>query len=424
LLQTIRYGNRNNDVKILQSVLNKIGYGALVVDGVFSDNTLTAVKRFQRDYGLIPDGIVGVETWKALERYLLGYTQYVIKAGDTFSSVAKKFHTTIPFIEAANPNLVPTRLQIGQRIIVPYGIDVILDNVGYTYEVLDYNIRGLRARYPFIGVEIPGKSVLGRNLYVLKIGNGPNKVFYNASHHALEWITSPLLMKWLENFAEGYVMNSIVKGYNIREIYEKSTIYIMPMVNPDGVELVINGLKTTNPNYQELIRWNNGSTNFSRTWEANNRGVDLNHNYNAAWEEYQQVQRELGITGPAPSKYSGPFPESEPESKTTADFTRRINPRLVIAYHSQGEVIYWNFMNMETEEARRIGDMLARVSGYSLETTSGTASYTGYKDWFIKDYRRPGYTIEVGRGVNPLPISQLPKIYDENEELLLLAAIV
>ncbi|HAN10078.1 MAG TPA: peptidase M14 [Clostridiales bacterium] len=423
-MQTIRYGNRNNDVKILQSVLNKIGYGPLVVDGVFSDRTLAAVKRFQTNYGLVPDGIVGPKTWQVLEKYLLGYSEYVIKAGDTFSGIAKKFHTTIPFIEAANPTLVPTRLQIGQRIIVPYGMDVILDNVGYTYEVLDYNIRGLRARYPFIGLEVPGKSVLGRNLYVLKIGDGPNKVFYNASHHALEWITTPLLMKWLENVAEGYVMNSSIKGYNIREIYRKSTIYIMPMVNPDGVELVINGLKPTNPNYQELIRWNNGSTDFSKTWEANNRGVDPNHNYNAGWEEYQQVQRELGITGPAPSKYSGPFPESEPESKTTADFTRRVNPRLVLAYHSQGEVIYWDFMNMATEEARRIGDMLARVSGYTLETTYGSASYTGYKDWFIKEYRRPGYTIEVGSGVNPLPITQLPKIYNDNEELLLLAAVV
>jgi len=231
-------------------------------------------------------------------------------------------------------------------------------------------------------------------------------------------------MKWLENFAEGYVMNSNIRGYNIRDLYNKATIYIMPMVNPDGIELVINGLRPTNPNYANLIRWNNGSMDFSRTWQANNKGVDLNHNYNAGWEEYQQVQRELGITGPAPSKYSGPSPESEPESKTVADFTRRINPRLVLAYHSQGEVIYWNFMNMATEEARRIGEMFEGVSGYILEETYGTSSYTGYKDWFIKEYRRPGYTIEVGKGENPLPISEFPEIYNDNEELLLLASVV
>ena len=411
-------------MKVLQSVLNKIGYGPIVVDGVFGNKTLTEVKNFQRNYRLVPDGIVGQKTWQVLEKFLLGYAQYTIKSGDTLSGIARRFNTTVPFIEAANPGLIPTGLRVAQRIIVPYGIDVVLEDVGYTYEVLDYNVRGLKARYPFIGVEVPGKSVLGRNLYALKIGVGPNKVFYNAAHHSLEWITSPLLMKWLENFAEGYVMNSNIRGYNIRDLYNKATIYIMPMVNPDGIELVINGLQPTNPNYANLIRWNNGSMDFSRTWQANNKGVDLNHNYNAGWEEYQQVQRELGITGPAPSKYSGPSPESEPESKTVADFTRRINPRLVLAYHSQGEVIYWNFMNMATEEARRIGEMFEGVSGYILEETYGTSSYTGYKDWFIKEYRRPGYTIEVGKGENPLPISEFPEIYNDNEELLLLASVV
>ncbi len=416
--------DRGNDVAILQSLLNRIGYGPITVDGIFGSNTLAVVRDFQASNRLDADGIVGKKTWNILDKFLLGYADYTIKRGDTFYNLAKRFYTTLPRILAANPGLEPTNLQIGQRITVPYGIDVVPTDVGYTYELLVSNIRGLKARYPFIGVEIVGKSVLGRNLYMLKIGNGPNKVFYNASHHSLEWITSPLLMKWLENFAESYALNQELGGYNVSEIYGKSTIYIMPMVNPDGIELVINGLQPDNPNYQNLIRWNRGSTDFSRTWQSNNNGVDLNHNYNAGWEEYQEVQRELGITRPAPSKYSGPSPESEPESKTVADVTRRINPRLVLAYHSQGEVIYWNFMNMATQEARRIGELLSRVSGYSLDETYGTASYTGYKDWFIQDYRKPGYTIEVGMGTNPLPISQFPKIYNDNEELLTLASIV
>ena len=49
------------------------------------------------------------------------------------------------------------------------------------------------------------------------------------------------------------------------------------MVNPDGVTLVINGLQTDNPYYSKLIEWNNGSTNFSKVWEANIKSVDLNH---------------------------------------------------------------------------------------------------------------------------------------------------
>lgn len=423
-MRTLKYGDTGNDVLIIQSILNKVGYGPVGSDGVFGDRTLAAVKDFQASNGLTPDGVVGPKTWSILERFLLGYANYTIKKGDTFYNIAKRFYTTLPRILAANPGLEPTKLNIGQKIIVPYGTDLITTDVGYTYEILDYNIRGLIKRYPFIKVEVPGKSTLGRNLYLLKIGEGPKKVFYNGAHHSLEWITAPLLMKWLENFAEGYVLNENIRGYNIRDIYEQSTIYIMPMVNPDGIELVINGLRMDNPNFNELIQWNNESDNFSKTWQANNNGVDLNHNYNAAWEEYQELQNEMGITGPAPTRYSGPYPESEPESRTVADTTRNINPRLVLAYHTQGEIIYWDFMNMATAEAKRIGEMLAKVSGYTLEDTTGTSSYTGYKDWFIKQYRRPGYTIEVGKGRSPVPLSQFPKIYNDNEELMLLASVI
>lgn len=423
-LRTVRIGSENNDVAILQSILNRIGYGPLSVDGQFGQRTLEAVKDFQSSNRLEPDGIVGFKTWNLLEKFLQGYANYTIKSGDTFYNIAKKFYTTLQKILVANPGIDPNNLQIGQRIVVPYGIDVVLTDVGYTYELMEHNIRGLRARYPFITVEVPGESVLGRNLYVLKIGTGPNKVFYNAAHHALEWITSPLLMKWLENVAKANAAGTNINGYNVRDILAQSAIYIMPMVNPDGVELVINGISPDNPYYEQIQEWTPGDVNPSTVWEANIKGVDLNHNYDAAWEEYQEVQRELGITGPAPTKYSGPFPESESESKTVADFTRRINPRLVLAYHSQGEVIYWNFMNMATAEARRIGELFARVSGYTLDETEGTASYTGYKDWFIKEYRRPGYTIEVGKGENPVPISQFPKIYNDNEELLLLASVI
>jgi len=198
----------------------------------------------------------------------------------------------------------------------------------------------------------------------------------------------------------------------------------MPMVNPDGVDLVLNGLQRDNPFYDQLIEWNNQSTDFSRTWQANIRGVDLNHNYDALWERYKEIAEREGYNRPGPTRYPGPFPESEPESKAVADFTRSHNFRLVLAYHSQGEVIFWNFENLAPPEARSIGELFARLSGYRLEELYGLASYAGYKDWFIQQYRRPGYTIEVGMGTNPLPISQFDEIYRDNIQILLAAALV
>ncbi|MCT8978004.1 M14 family metallopeptidase [Clostridium sp. CX1] len=419
-----RLGSRGTEVMEIQAVLSKIGYNPGPIDGVYGRQTEEAVRQFQRDNGLTADGIVGPATYNALERFMLGYDVYTIRPGDTLYDIARRYYTQVYKIIVANPGIEPFALILGSTIIVPYGIDVVDTNINYTYEVLRKDLDGLKARYPFITVGVAGKSVLGRNLYYIRLGTGPNQVFYNGSHHALEWITTPLLMKFTENFAKAYSEGRSIGGYNIADIWNRSSIYIMPMVNPDGIDLVLNGLKRSNPFYNDLIKWNKGSTDFSQNWQANTRGVDLNHNYNASWELSKQAEASYGVFGPGPTRYSGPFPESEPETKTVVNFTRSHNFRLVLAYHSQGEVIYWQYGALTPPEARRIGNLFSQVSGYALSETTGITSYSGYKDWFIQEYRRPGYTIEVGRGRNPLPISQFNKIYRDNEELLLLAAVI
>ncbi|NLA86130.1 MAG: LysM peptidoglycan-binding domain-containing protein, partial [Clostridiales bacterium] len=360
-----------------------------------------------------------------MERYLLGYDVYTIRSRDSFYDISGRYYTDPVFLLAANPGVDPVNLEIGQQIIVPYGCSVGDTDIDYTYDVLERDIRGLQARYPFLETGVAGQSLLGRKLYYIRLGSGPNQVFYNGDHHSLEWITVPLLMKFTEEFTAAYVAGrTLGPGCDPRDIWRRSSIYIIPMVNPDGVDLVLNGLSPDNPYYRDLISWNNGSTDFSALWQANNRGVDLNHNYNAAWLLSKEAEPAYGITGPGPTRYSGTAPESEPESRTVADFTRAHNFRLVLAYHSQGQVIYWNFMGMAPPEAIVIGQQLSEASGYVLDQTTGIASYAGYKDWFIQEYRRPGYTVEVGLGRNPLPVSQFDQIYNDNLELLLLASVI
>lgn len=408
----------------IQALLKKIGYNPGIIDGIFGVETQQAVIKFQIDNRITPDGVIGQQTYKVLNPLLLGYDTYYVQQGDTFWGIAKKYYTTVNKIVIANPGLNPYQLQVGQKIIVPYGIDVVDTNIAYTYEIMERDIQGLKVRYPFIDVGIAGRSVLGKNLYYIRLGNGPNKVFYNGAHHSLEWITTPLLMKFIENFLKNYTVGKRIRGYDLEQIWNQSSIYIIPMVNPDGVDLVINGLRSDNPYYDQLLEWNDTGLPFSQVWSANIRGVDLNHNYDALWEEYKEIAEDLGYGQPGPRRYPGPYPESEPESKAIVDFTREHNFTLTLSYHSQGQVIFWNFQNMAPPVARIIGEMFARASGYELAETYGTASYSGYKDWYIQEYRRPGYTIEVGKGVNPLPISQFDMIYNNNEEILLLAAIV
>jgi len=415
-------GDSGSDVMEVQSTLRKMGLYGGEVDGVFGGGTRRAVEEFQRRFGLEADGVIGPQTWGVLTQFLLGYDVYTVRAGDTFFGIARKYGTDPAAIEAANPAEDPDNLRVGTRVTVPYSFDVVATDTAYTYEVLMRNIQGLKARYPFLRVSSIGASVLGKSLYALRLGTGARNVFYNAAHHALEWITSPLLMKFAEEYLKAYTFGRELAGRDPRELWDSTSIWLVPMVNPDGVNLVLNGLTPGDPYYEDLLRWNGGSADFATVWQANIRGVDLNHNYNAAWEQSKEAEAGLGITGPGPTRYSGPYPVSEPETRAMVAFTRSHNFQLVMAYHSQGRVIYWNFMGLAPDEARTIGEALARISGYALEEATGVASYAGYKDWFTQDFRRPGYTIEVGEGVNPLPLSQFPQIFEENLGMLLYAA--
>ena len=85
-----------------------------------------------------------------------------------------------------------------------------------------------------------------------------------------------------------------------------------------------------------------------------------------------------------------------PESIALYNFTLFHNFRLILAYHTQGKEIYWEFQNYTPAEAEQIGETFASVSGYRLADVPYNSSFTGYKDWFIQNYRRPRYTIEAG----------------------------
>ncbi len=190
-METLRYGQTGPMVEFLQNLLKKLGFYNANIDGIFGNQTRNAVINFQKAFGLNPDGIVGPLTWRALRPYINGSLGFII----------------------------PT-------------------NISYSYSILQINLNTLKNLYPFLEIFSIGKSVLGNDLPVIKIGNGSKEVFYSASFHANEWITSPLLMKFLADYCYCYVNNLPIYGINSRNLYNSTTIYIMPMVNPDGVNLV------------------------------------------------------------------------------------------------------------------------------------------------------------------------------------------
>lgn len=423
-MQTLSIGSQGPDVRVVQSLLNRIGYNTGPVDGVFGNRTFQAVNAFQRNNGLSADGIVGPATWRVLDRLLRGYDTYTVRPGDTIYSIARAYYTTVNAIVTANPGINPDRINVGQRLTVPYGIDVVTMDVAPTYEIVQRQIEGLKARYPFLETGSIGRSVLGRELYYVRLGRGVREVSYNASHHANESITTPLVMEFIENYAKAYSTGASILGYNIQELYNHTSIYIVPLVNPDGVDLVAYWPNYDNPAFTAAAKLNKTGLPLPSVWKANIRGVDLNLNYPADWELEKEEEIEQGITSPGPRDFGGDAPLSEPESKAMVDFTRAHDFRIVIAYHTQGEVIYWQFHDYAPPRALTIANQFAAISGYAVEAGTAEAAYAGYKDWFLQEYRRPGYTVEVGLGINPIPLGQLPEIYRENEGIMLLGAVV
>lgn len=130
-----------------------------------------------------------------------------------------------------------------------------------------------------------------------------------------------------------------------------------------------------------------------------------------------------GYDRPAPRDFVGEAPLTVPEAAALAAFTEALDPALVLAYHTQGNVIYWKYLNFEPEGSRALAERFAAVSGYACEDTPYASGFAGYKDWFIQNFDRPGYTIECGLGENPLPLSQFESIWNANLGILTLAAL-
>lgn len=420
-METIRYGSRGNGVRLLQLALKREGSYRGAMDGIFGTRTLNAVRRFQSVNGLTPDGAAGPRTLAAMEPYFKGFVKHRLRAGDTFYRLAKKYGVSSDDIAAANPALDPAELPIGAEAVIPLGFPAAPVDVEYSSALIEIITEGLTGRYPFVSSEIIGRSVLGKPIFALRMGTGPREVLINAAHHANEWITSPLVLDFLESFAAAYSRRGTVGGRSADALYRAVTLYVVPMVDPDGVDLVNGAVDRAGFAKALSIAEDYPDLPFTSGWKANIEGTDLNLNYPAGWEEAKKIKYSMGYTGPAPRDFTGSAPLSAPEARAMYDFTKSHDFALTISYHTQGGEIYWRYGEIEPNGSRGIAEAMAEVSGYSVADAPFESGYAGYKDWFINEYRRPGFTVEAGRGRNPLPLSQYGEIRRDNFPLIVTA---
>ena len=297
---------------------------------------------------------------------------------------------------------------------------IVNTNVPITSASCDRMIQRIVETYPFCRTELLTTTAFFRPIRALIIGNGPRKVLYTAAHHANEWITALVLLKFGEDFAAAIQTGGQIFGQDGRDLAQKTTLYLVPMVDPDGVDLVTGAIPEGSPQYNIAKHFgdNYPQIPFPDGWKANLLGVDLNLQYPAGWLQAREIKFSQGFISPAPRDYVGAYPLNQMETKALADYTEQVDPALVLAYHTQGKEIYWQFEDYEVPGARELGEEFARLSGYTLTEVAYNSAFAGYKDWFIKYFRRPGYTIEAGIGENPLPLSQFDEIYRDNLGIL------
>lgn len=302
---------------------------------------------------------------------------------------------------------------------------IVNTQVPITSASCDEMIRRIVETYPFCRTELLTTTAYQRPVRTLVIGTGQRKVIYSAAHHANEWITALVLLKFAEELAQAIQNEGQIFGKNARELSETATIYMVPMVDPDGVDLVTGAIQPGSIQYAvaQGLAQNYPTIPFPEGWKANLLGVDLNLNYPAGWLQAREIKFSQGFTRPGPRDYVGRAPLNQLETRALAGFTEFIDPALVLAYHAQGKEIYWQFQDYQVPGAEELGQEFARVSGYELTQVAYNSSFAGYKDWFIQEFRRPGYTIEVGQGQNPLPLEQFDEIYRDNLGILVTAAV-
>lgn len=289
----------------------------------------------------------------------------------------------------------------------------------YTHYV--EKLQNLQKTYPFVKLFSIGKSVLGRKIYAIGIGNLHTVNLFAGAFHAQEWLTCTLLVRFLEDICRHIQSEKPILNLNFQTALLQRGLLLVPMVNPDGVEIALHGPQSAKHLHKSVKKIQELS---SQSWQANARGVDLNHNFDANFLLCKQQEEANGIFGPSPRQYGGRYPHSEPETKAIVNLCTSFFVKTAIAFHSQGEEIFYEYGDHTPKVSYYIAPLLASYSGYTLSHPSGMASHGGFKDWFIDKLHRPGFTVEIGKGENPLPISDLSGIYSKIKDMMAIAAVL
>lgn len=277
----------------------------------------------------------------------------------------------------------------------------------------------LREEYPFLSVGELGKSVLGRSVFILQLGEPRERVLYAAGFRGTDWAGTLLLLAFASELCRALDTGARISDIDVRRALLGRGILFVPCLNPDGMEIALHGSAAA----RELAGCVNGLDGDTSAWQANARGVDLNHNFDAGWYILRQLESLAGINGPGPSRFGGDAPESEPETRLLTGLCRRVKLRHAVAFSGAGKTISWKYGKFTPDRSQLMAKILSVTSGYEPEEGAGLCSHGTFQDWMIEELHKPAFTIHPGPRES-LSGREIGIIYQELEELLMLSAIM
>ena len=261
-----------------------------------------------------------------------------------------------------------------------------------------------------------GTSLDKRSIYCLQISNpkAKKKVILTAGMHGREYMNPYFVMDNIEDMLNHYDTSSSKKGYTYRQLYNEVCLYVIPMLNPDGISIAQQGAKAIKnkalrANVQKIQKRLGISYRY---WKGNARNVDLNRNFPVGWEKLSSYRKEGS---------SGSKAGSEPETKCLMNYIKKIKPSAVISYHSMGERIYWGYAVSKSSTFYKQSLAIQKISTgltgyYAVPPHRSKKSACGcLEDWLAYKKKIPTLCIETGNVPCPLPIKQYTKIYSKNK---------
>ncbi len=276
----------------------------------------------------------------------------------------------------------------------------------YSYEEMLEDAQELQSKYPeLIALDTIGQSVEGRDLLLITFGKGARNIFLNGSIHACEYISTTYLMFMIDQYANAYRNGGTYDGHDIKTLLDDVTFCIVPMVNPDGVNLVQNGIEAAEDPEEISDIFTGGGD-----WKANIRGVDLNRNFDNNWYVVRPANK------PAPYGFKGYAPLSEPESKAVADYLNATMCWAFISFHTKGAGLYgWNDPNKAYYP--ELDSMVSRIldaGRYAKFTDTPDTDYGTFAGYARETFLKPTLTVELCRYIpaSPYPDEEFDSVWE------------